>query len=36
LAGEAQENAGTSPQSDPARRLLDDLLPVLDQILSAR
>jgi hypothetical protein len=34
LAGEAQETAGNSPQSDPVRRFLADLLPVLDRTLS--
>jgi len=34
LAGEAAEKSGDSPESDSVRRLLDDLLPVLDTILK--
>jgi hypothetical protein len=36
LAIDAAEDAGTSPQSDTARKFLADLLPVLDEILVAR
>ena len=34
LAGEAPEKSGNSPESESVRRLLDDLLPVLDRILK--
>jgi hypothetical protein len=36
LAGEAPESSGSSPQTDPARRFLTDLLPALDDLLIAR
>jgi len=36
LAGDAPSEPGTSPQSDPARRFLSELLPVLDDVVGAR